>query len=99
MIFPQFIIRENQWETGLLCFFIAKIIFPTTGQAFWQVKKSETVLRETEQEGLCVKATDILRISFLQVMILLSLPETLLTTRNAARWKDLLFPPLEEPEY
>lgn len=68
-----------------MCFFIAKIIFLTTGQDFWQVKKSETVLRETEQEGLCAKATGILKISFLQVMILLSLPETLLTTRNAVR--------------
>ena len=83
----------------MLFFFVAKTIFPTTGQAFWQVKKSETVSGETEREDLCVKATGIFRISFLQVMILLSSPETLLTTRNATRWKSLLFLPSEGPEY
>ena len=49
--------------------FTEKIIFPTTGQAFWQVKKSETVYKETEPGVLCAKATDILRINCPAAMI------------------------------
>ena len=68
--FHQFVTKENQWETGLWYFFTVKIIFPTTGQAFWQVKRSVTVLIETEQEDLCVKAIGIFRIIFRAATIL-----------------------------
>ena len=50
MILTLYIIEENQLGTDMWFYFTKKTIFPTIGQAFWQVKKLEIVSRETGQE-------------------------------------------------